>query len=260
VDLGLVGRRAVICGASRGLGLACASALAVEGVSVVINGRSAEALESAANSIKSARADANVTIAPGDVTTREGRDALLAACPTPDILITNAGGPPVGDWRSFEADAWHSAVDSNMVSAIELIRAVTGSMADRGLGRVVNITSAVVKMPHEMLALSVAARLGLTGFVRAIAPSLMRSGVTINNLLPEQFETDRFRSNISALAKRNGVSPEEELARQRASIPAGRFGAPHEFGSVCAFLCSAAAGYMTGQNITLDGGRYPGVF
>ena len=259
MELGIAGRTAVICASSRGLGRACADALGAAGVNLVINGRSPEALGDAASALRDAHG-VTVTTVIGDVTTDEGRDAMIAACPAPDILVNNAGGPPPGDWRQFERDDWHKAIDSNLLAAVFLIRAYADGMADRGFGRIVNITSALVKMPLEVISLSVAARLGLTGFVRGIAPSFIAKGVTINNLLPEQFETERLRKNLSFIAAKKGVSLDEEINSQVATSPAGRFGRPEEFGATCAFLCSTHSGYMTGQNILLDGGRYPGVF
>jgi 3-oxoacyl-[acyl-carrier protein] reductase len=259
MDLGIAGRKAIVCGASKGLGRACAEALAAEGVDLVITGRDGALLEQAATEIAT-RYRVAVKTAIGDITSDEGRVAALAACPAPDILINNAGGPPVGDWHGFKREDWLAAVDSNMVAAITLTQAVVDGMAERGFGRIINITSAMVKQPHPMLALSVAARLGLTGFVKAVASSYVKSNVTINNLLPEQFETDRLRSNIGKLAAKSGRSLEEELAAQRSNGPAGRFGKVEEFGAVCAFYCSAHAGYLTAQNVMLDGGRYPAVF
>ena len=259
MDLGIAGRTALICGASKGLGRACAEALAAEGVHLVITGRNAEALEQTAAALR-AKFSVRVTAAAGDITTDAGRTAALAACPEPDILINNAGGPPVGDWRSFTREQWLAAVDGNMVTAIMVTRQVIDGMAQRGFGRVVNITSAMVKAPNPALSLSVAARLGLTGFAKAIAPAYVKSNVTINNLLPEQFETDRLRSNLAKLAAGSGRSLEEESAAQIASSPAGRFGRVEEFGAVCAFYCSAHAGFLTAQNVLLDGGRYPAVF
>lgn len=259
MDLGLKGRTAIICASSRGLGYACAEALAAEGASIVLNGRSVEPLEAAADALR-AKYGVNVITVAGDATTDEGLAALVAACPAPDILVNNAGGPPPGDWRSFDREAWQKAIDGNMLGAIFLIRAYVDGMADRGFGRIINITSAMVKMPMDILSLSVAARLGLTGFVRGVAPTVAAKNVTINNLLPEQFETDRLRKNLGFLAQKKGTSLDEEIASQHASAPAGRFGRPEEFGKVCAFLCSEHTGYLTGQNILLDGGRYPGVF
>lgn len=259
MNLGIEGRSALVCGASKGLGRACAEALAAEGVHVTITGKDAAALEKTAAEIRR-QFPVTVTAAPGDITTVEGRASALEACPAPDILINNAGGPPVGDWRSFTEEQWMAAANGNMVSGIMLIRAVIDGMAERKFGRIVTITSMMVKMPVDILGLSVAARLGLTGFVKSIAPKYVASNVTLNNLLPEQFETDRLKSNLSKLAARSGRSEEEELAAQRAASPAKRFGRVEEFGAVCAFYCSEHASFMTGQNVMLDGGRYPGVF
>jgi 3-oxoacyl-[acyl-carrier protein] reductase len=259
MDLGISGRTAIVCGASKGLGRACAEALAAEGVNLVITARSAEALETTAGEIHE-RFKVKVTAAPGDITTAAGIETTLAACPSPDILINNAGGPPVGDWRKFERDQWRAAAESNMVTGIMLIRAVVDGMAERGFGRIVNITSAVVKQPNPALALSVAARLGLTGFSKAIAPAYVKSNVTINNLLPERFDTDRLRSNISRLSRNPDQPIEELMAAQAKASTAGRFGRVEEFGAVCAFYCSVHAGFLTGQNVMLDGGAYPGVF
>lgn len=259
MDLGIAGRTAIVCASSRGLGRACAEALADAGVNLVVNGRSEAALEVTAAEISN-RYRVTVTPVVGDVTTDEGLASLVAVCPAPDILINNAGGPPPGDWRQFSREDWQKAIDGNLLSAVFLMRAYVDGMAARGFGRVVNVTSAMVKAPNEVLSLSVAARLGLTGFVRGIAPSFAGKGVTINNLLPEQFETERLRKNLTFLAEKKGITLESEIASQTASAPAGRFGRPEEFGATCAFLCSAHAGYMTGQNILLDGGRFQGVF
>ena len=259
MDLGIAGRTAVVCASSRGLGKACAEALADAGVNLVVNGRTAADLEATAADLR-ARFGVTVTAVTADATTDEGISQLVAACPAPDILINHAGGPPPGDWRQFTREDWHKAIDSNLLAATFLIRAYADGMADRGFGRIVNVTSAMVKMPNELLSLSVAARLGLTGFVRGIAPGYSGKGVTINNLLPEQFETERLRKNLTFIAGKKGVGLEEEIASQTASAPAGRFGRPEEFGATCAFICSLHAGYMTGQNILLDGGRFQGVF
>jgi 3-oxoacyl-[acyl-carrier protein] reductase len=259
VDLGIKGRTAIVCGASKGLGRACAEALAAEGVNLVLTARSADQLEATAAEIRAAY-KVEVKIAPGDITTQAGADAALAACPNPDILVNNAGGPPVGDWRKFEREQWLAAAESNMVTAILLIRAVIDGMAERGFGRIINITSAMVKQPNPALSLSVAARLGLTGFVKAIAPAYVKSNVTINNLLPEQFATDRLKSNIAKMSGDSTKSIDELMAASAKASPAGRFGKVEEFGAVCAFYCSQQAGFMTGQNVMLDGGRYPGVF
>ncbi|MDB5425647.1 MAG: 3-oxoacyl-ACP reductase [Phenylobacterium sp.] len=259
MDLGIAGRSAVVCASSRGLGKACAEALADAGVNLVINGRDAGSLETTAAGLRE-RFGVTVTAVAADATTDAGLAQLVAACPAPDILVNNAGGPPPGDWRSFSREDWHKAIDANLLAATFLIRAYADGMGERGFGRIVNITSAMVKAPNEILSLSVAARLGLTGFVRGIAPGFAGKGVTINNLLPEQFETERLRKNLTFIAEKKGVSLEDEIASQTKSGPAGRFGRPEEFGATCAFMCSVHAGYMTGQNILLDGGRFQGVF
>jgi 3-oxoacyl-[acyl-carrier protein] reductase len=259
MDLGIKGRTAIVCGASKGLGRACAEALAAEGVDLVLTARNADQLEATAAEIREA-SKVNVRTAAGDITTQAGADAALRVCPAPDILINNAGGPPVGDWREFSREQWLAAAESNMVTAILLIRAVVDGMAERGFGRIINITSAMVKQPNPALGLSVAARLGLTGFVKAIAPTYVKSNVTINNLLPEQFATDRLKSNIAKLAGNTDKTLDELMAANAKASTAGRFGRVEEFGAVCAFYCSAHAGFLTGQNVMLDGGRYPGVF
>jgi 3-oxoacyl-[acyl-carrier protein] reductase len=259
MDLGIEGRTALVCASSKGLGRACAEALASEGVNLVLTARNAETLETTAAALR-ARYSVQIATAAGDITSEAGLATALAACPAPDIVINNAGGPPVGDWRGFSRDQWLAAAESNMVTAIMLIRAVVDGMAERKFGRIINITSAMVKQPNPALGLSVAARIGLTGFVKSIAPTYVRSNVTLNSLLPEQFETDRLRSNISKLTGQSGRTLEEEMAAAAASGPAGRMGRVEEFGAVCAFYCSAHAGFLTGQNVMLDGGRYPGVF
>ncbi|WP_293902362.1 SDR family oxidoreductase [Phenylobacterium sp.] len=259
MDLGIEGRTALVCAASKGLGKACAEALAAEGVNLVLTARTAETLEATAAELRS-RYPVGIITAVGDIATEAGRATALAACPAPDILVNNAGGPPVGDWRTFSVEQWHAAVDGNMLAAIMLIRAVVDGMAERGFGRIVNITSAMVKQPNPALSLSVAARIGLTGFVKGIAPSYVGSNVTINSLLPEQFETDRLRSNIARMTSTSGSALDEAMAKAAKSGPAGRMGRVEEFGAVCAFYCSAHAGFITGQNVMLDGGRYPAVF
>jgi 3-oxoacyl-[acyl-carrier protein] reductase len=259
MDLGIAGKTALVCGASKGLGRACAEALAAEGVNLVISGRNAEALQQAAQALAD-RHRVTVRAAVGDITTQAGQDEALRLCPQPDILVNNAAGPPVGDWRGFTREQWLAAAEGNMVGAILLIRAVIDGMAERGFGRIVNITSAMVKAPHPALSLSVAARLGLTGFAKTIAAGYIKSNVTINNLLPEQFETDRLRSNLSKIAAGSGRTLEDEIAARKAASAAGRFGRVEEFGAVCAFYCSQQSGYLTAQNVVLDGGMYPGVF
>jgi 3-oxoacyl-[acyl-carrier protein] reductase len=258
MDLGIRGCRAIVCAASKGLGRACAEALAENGVELVIGARGAEALEATAESIRTTYG-VPVTAVAGDVASEAGRAALLAACPDPDILINNAGGPPPGDFRDWDEAAWLAALRANMLAPIALMRAVVDGMAARGFGRVVNITSAAVKAPIPDLGLSNGARAGLTGLVSGVARQLAPQGVTINNILPGRFATDRLRSNIAAGAARRGVAVEEAERQAVAAIPAGRFGDPAEFGQLCAFLCSRQAGYITGQNLLIDGGAFPGL-
>jgi 3-oxoacyl-[acyl-carrier protein] reductase len=261
MDLGIEGRRALVCASSRGLGRACALALAREGVSVTIVARGREALEATADELrKVSRGDTPVAAVAADITTPEGREAALAACPQPDILINNAGGPPPGDFRDWSRDDWLKALDANMLTPIELIKATVDGMIERKFGRVVNITSGAVKAPIDVLGLSNGARSGLTGFVAGIARKTVKHNVTINNLLPGFFATDRMQAVISGQAKAQGVSFEQALAARVAAIPAGRVGDPEEFGAACAWLCSARAGYITGQNCLLDGGAYPGTY
>jgi 3-oxoacyl-[acyl-carrier protein] reductase len=257
MDLGISGRRALVCAASTGLGKACAMALAREGVAVTITARGAEALEATAAEIRAATGVAVDAVA-GDITTPEGRAAALAACPDPDILVNNAGGPPPGDFRDWDRSAWIKALDANMLTPIELIRATVDGMIARKWGRIVNITSAAVKAPIPELGLSNGARSGLTGFVAGLSRKTVRDGVTINNILPGPFLTDRLRSNAAFQAQKVGKSAEDVLAERAAANPAGRAGTPDEFGATCAFLCSVHAGYITGQNVLLDGGAFPG--
>ncbi len=259
MDLGIKGRKALVCASSRGLGRACAVSLAREGVAVTLVARTAEVLEAAARDIRAAtRADV-VTVAT-DITTAEGRAAALAACPAPDILVNNAGGPPPGDFRDWTREDWIKALDANMITPIELIRATVDGMIARKFGRIVNITSSAVKAPIDILGLSNGARSGLTGFVAGIARKTVRHNVTINNLLPGPFDTDRLNQTIAAAAKSAGKTAEQVRAERAAANPAGRFGDPAEFGELCAYLCSAQAGYITGQNFLIDGGAYPGTF
>jgi 3-oxoacyl-[acyl-carrier protein] reductase len=259
MDLGINGRTALVCAASKGLGKACAMSLAREGVAVTITARTRETLEAAAEEIRR-ETGAQVTLVVGDIATPEGQAAALEACPNPDILVNNAGGPPPGDFRNWDREVWIKALDANMLAPIELIKATVDGMMDRGFGRIVNITSGAVKAPIDYLGLSNGARSGLTGFVAGLARQTARRGVTINNLLPGPFDTDRMRSNVLASAKAAGKDAEEALAARAAQNPSGRFGTPAEFGATCAFLCSVHASYMTGQNILLDGGAYPGTF
>ena len=276
MDLGIAGKWALVCGASKGLGAGCAQALVREGVNVVINARRADVLAQSASDLIAISADAararglkqseiKVLAVAADITTAEGRAAVLSAPGGPgrdfDIVVTNAGGPPTGDFRTWEREAWIKALDANMLTPIELIRATADGMAARGYGRIVNITSSAVKAPIDILGLSNGARSGLTGFVAGAARSpLARSGVTMNNLLPGRFDTDRLATTLSATAQKTGTTLEAVRSAQVASIPAGRFGSAQEFGAICAFLCSVHAGYMTGQNILADGGAYPGSF
>lgn len=259
MDLGINGRQAIVCAASKGLGRACAVALAQEGVNLVLNARHAGPLEETAEAIRRATG-VQVTAVAADITTAAGRAAVLAACPEPDILINNAGGPPPGDFRNWDETAWHDALNANMLTPIFLIRAVVDGMMARGFGRIVNITSAAVKAPIPVLGLSNGARSGLTGFVAGLARETVARNVTINGLLPGPFDTDRLRATAEGEAKRLELPVAEVIKRRQQANPAQRFGEPAEFGAACAFLCSAQAGYMSGQNLLLDGGAYPGVF
>ena len=259
MDMGLKGRSAIVCAASMGLGKACAKALAAEGVNVVIVARRPEPLKEAAADIAAATGVTPVTVA-ADVTTEQGRAAILAACPAPDILVNNAGGPPPGDFRNWTRDDWIKAVDANMLAPIELMKATIDGMIARRFGRVINITSHAVKAPVVMLGLSNGARSGLTGFVAGLSRAVAKHNVTINNLLPGTFDTDRLKSNLAALARTTGRAADVVTEEIRTGNPAGRFGDPAEFGATCAFLCSTHAGYITGQNVLIDGGAYPGAF
>lgn len=257
MDLGIKGRTAVVCAASKGLGRGCAFALAREGVSLVISARGGEALEATAAAIR-AETGVSVTTVQGDVTTEAGRAALFAACPEPDILITNAGGPPQGEFSQFELEDWRRAVEANMLTPIALIRAVLPAMQARRFGRILNITSYSVKMPIGRLELSNGARAGLTGALASLARRVAPNNVTINHLLPGPFDTDRVRGNWEVVAKGGGADVAELERRAVAGIPAGRLGTAEEFGAFAAFFCSAHAGFTTGQSILLDGGSYPG--
>ena len=260
MDLGINGKWALVCAASKGLGKGCAAALVREGVHVVITARGDEALQATAAELRALNAAVQVRTVAGDITTAEGRAAALAACPQVDILVNNAGGPPAGDFREWNRDTWIAALDANMLTPIELIKATVDGMAERGFGRVVNITSAAVKAPYEALGLSNGARTGLTGFVAGLARQsrLASRNVTINNLLPGPFDTERLRSNTAAVAQRAGQGFDALWEQRRLSNPTQRFGRADEFGAACAFLCSVYTGYMTGQNLMLDGGAYPG--
>jgi 3-oxoacyl-[acyl-carrier protein] reductase len=258
MDLGIAGRRAIVCAASKGLGRACAMALAGEGVHLTLNARGAEALEATAAEIRRAHGVEVRTVA-ADIATPEGRAAVLAACPDPDILVNNAGGPPSGDFRAWEREDWLRAIDANMLTPIFLVKATVDGMIERRFGRIVTITSSAVKQPISYLGLSNGARSGLTGFLAGLARQVVRHNVTINNLLPGPFDTDRLRGGIANAARQSGRSYEEERAADLAEQPSGRFGDAEELGLACAFLCGARAGYITGQNLLIDGGLYPGV-
>jgi 3-oxoacyl-[acyl-carrier protein] reductase len=258
MDLGIAGRSAIVCGGSAGLGRGVAAALAADGVNVLLAARSEDRLRQTADEI-GASATGKVTWVIADVTTDEGRAAVLKACPQPDILINNAGGPPPGNFRTWSREDWLKAIDANMLSAIFLIRDTIDGMIERRFGRVVNITSHMVKQPAAILGLSNGARAGLTGFVGGLSRDVAQHNVTINNVLPGQFDTDRLRTNHAKFAQATGREPEAMREGARNQIPAKRFGDPEEFGAMCAFLCSAKAGYITGQNILLDGGQFPGL-
>ena len=253
MDLGIRGKRAIVCAGSKGLGRGCAEALAAAGVDLTINARGAEALEATAAAIRDAYGVRVVTVA-ADVTTEAGRAALLAACPDPDILVTNAGGPPPGLWSDWSREDFIKAIDANMLTPVALMQATVPAMMARGWGRVVNITSQAVKAPIPALGLSNTARAGLTGFVAGMSRQVAPSGVTVNNLLPGIHATDRAASLDKGVSGAEGISVEEAQARRAATIPARRYGTAEEFGAACAFLCSVHAGFIVGQNILIDGG------
>lgn len=253
MDYGIRGRTAIVCAASQGLGKGCALALAGEGVNLVINARGAEALNATAEQIRKATGVSVIAIA-ADITSPEGRAAVLAACPAPDILVNNAGGPPIGDFRDWDENTWQKAVNDNMVAPIMMIKAVVDGMIFRRFGRIVNITSRSVKAPLAHLGLSNGARAGLTGFVAGLARQVAKHNVTINNLLPGPFLTDRQIDGLNKLAAKAGQDYKTFLAARMAENPAGRFGTSEEFGKACAFLCSSGAGFIVGQNLLVDGG------
>jgi 3-oxoacyl-[acyl-carrier protein] reductase len=259
MNLGIAGRKAIVCASSRGLGKATARALAEAGCEVVINGRDKGKLEAAAAEI-AAHAGVKVIPVAADLATPEGQAALLAACPAPDILINNNGGPPPRDFRELTRQQMIDGVIANMIVAIELVQKVIEPMKEKKFGRIVNITSGSVKMPLAGLDLSSGARAGLTAFLAGVARNVADKNVTINNVLPGAFDTDRLKSAIGFQAKQKNISPEEAAAQRAASIPAKRFGQPEEFGAACAFLCSTQAGYITGQNLLIDGGVFNGAF
>ncbi|MGY6696509.1 MAG: SDR family oxidoreductase [Roseinatronobacter sp.] len=253
MDLGLSGKRAIVCAGSKGLGRGCAEALAAEGVHLVLNARGAEALEATAAEIRSRHGVEVVTVA-ADITTEAGRAEVLAAAGAVDILVTNAGGPPPGMWSDWSREDFIKALDGNMLTPIALMQAVLPGMIERGWGRVVNITSGSVKAPIPVLGLSNSARAGLTGFVAGTARQVAGKGVIINNLLPGIHDTDRATALDGGVAKSEGISMEDARAKRQATIPAGRYGTAAEFGAACAFLCSQHAGFIVGQNLLLDGG------
>ncbi len=257
MDLGIASKKALVCGASAGLGLACAKALVSEGVHVVIVARTEGPLQAAARELALLQAG-TVSWVAADVTTAQGRALILSQHPQVDILVTNAGGPPPGDFRNWVREDWLKALDANMLAPIELIKATVDAMMARGFGRIVNITSSAVKAPLEALGLSNGARSGLTGFVAGLARSTVQHGVTINNLLPGTFDTQRLAQNFAAQAQREGTSADAVRAARIAKHPARRLGTSDEFGHTCAYLCSVHAGYINGQNVLMDGGSFPG--
>lgn len=259
MDLGISGKTALVCASSDGLGFACASALAEAGARIILNGRNEEKLAQRAETL---RTSFNADIIPiiADVGTEDGRAQLLDAAGPVDILVSNNGGPPPKPWRELDREAMIAGVDANMWAAMAMIQAVLDDMVERRFGRIVNITSAAVKMVMPGLELSTAARSGLTGFVAGIARDVAHANVTINGLLPGAFETARIHALAERIAAQKGISPADVAAAQAKQIPAGRLGDPAEFGATCAFLCSDKAGYITGQNIMIDGGTFPGVF
>lgn len=262
MDLGLQGKWALVCGASRGLGWGCARALVLEGVNVLMVARRADVLQAAADGIRAQRSPGNlaeVQVCAQDITTAIGREAVFATRSDFDIVVTNAGGPPSGNFRDWEREDWIRAVDANMLTPIALIKATVDAMAVRGYGRIINITSSAVKAPIDALGLSNGARSGLTGFVAGLARSgIAAKGVTVNNLLPGAFDTDRLGGLFAVAAQKTGQTVDALAAQRRKGIPAQRFGTPEEFGAVCAFLCSPMAGYITGQNLLVDGGAFAG--
>ena len=260
MDLGLRGKKAIVCAASKGLGKGVAVALAREGVELVINARGRDALEATAEDIRR-ECGVKVTAIAADITSDVDRAAILVACPDPDILINNAGGPPPGDFRGVNRDAWIRAVDANMLTPILLIRTVIDTMIARRFGRIINITTSGVKSPatYPQLGISIGVRSGLTGFMGVLSRQVASYNVTINGLLPGRFETDRLRENLEFEAQHFGRSLDDERAQALKTIPAGRFGQAEEFGAIVAFLCSRHAGFITGQNLVVDGGAFPGL-
>lgn len=264
MDLGLQGKWALVCGASRGLGWGCARALALEGVNVLMVARRADVLQASAEAIRAECGGGNgaqVLVCAQDITTETGRAAVFAVRRDFDIVVTNAGGPPSGNFREWEREDWIRAVDANMLTPIALMKATVDAMAARGFGRIINITSSAVKAPIDALGLSNGARSGLTGFVAGLARSgIAAQGVTINNLLPGAFDTDRLNGLFATAAQKSGQTVDALATQRRKGIPAQRFGTPEEFGAVCAFVCSPHAGYINGQNLLVDGGALSGTF
>jgi 3-oxoacyl-[acyl-carrier protein] reductase len=259
MDLGIAGRKAIVCASSQGLGRACAERLAQAGCEVVINGRDEKRLAATAADLRKSTGS-KITPVVADVASLEGQKALLDACPEPDILVNNNAGPPFRDFRDLDRQKMIDGVIGNMIVGIELVQKVIDPMVAKKFGRIVNITSGSVRMPLFGLDLSSGARAGLTAFLAGVARSVAASNVTINFMLPGIFDTARFRSNVDSTAKKRGISYDESLALQVDSVPAHRVGTADEFGATCAFLCSAQAGYITGQNLLIDGGRFPGAF
>lgn len=259
MDLGIAGRKAIVCASSQGLGRGCATALAAEGCEVVINGRDAEKLERVADELRKLTGG-TILPAAGDVSTAEGQEAILAACPEPDILVNNNAGPPYRDFHELDREKLLAGITANFITPIEMMQRVIDGMAARGFGRIVNITSMSVLAPISGLDLSSGARAGLTAFLKGVSQQVAGRGVTINNILPGSFDTDRLKSGQKRTAAQKGVSVEDVAKEKLKEIPAGRFGNPDEFGSACAFLCSMQAGYITGQNLLIDGGAFPGAF
>ncbi len=258
MDLGLKGKKAIVCASSRGLGKACAISLAREGVDVVINGRTEENLAAAEKEISALNAG-KVTTVLADINTAEGRAALLAACPTPDILVNNNEGPPPGLFANWQESDWHAALEANLLAPVMLIQAVLPGMQTRKFGRIVNITSAMVKAPNVFMGLSTTARSGLTAMCKGLSSTVAADNVTINNILPERFDTDRQKQMAEIAVAMRGITLEEARTEIANTIAAKRMGEPHEFGDACAYLCSAQAGYISGQNLQMDGGTYPGL-
>ena len=259
MDLGLEGKTAIVCASSRGLGKGCAMALASEGVNLVINGRNQDVLNETSNEITN-KYNINVEKFCADITDLDAQISLIKLCPNPDILVNNAGGPPPGDFRDWDREDWTNACVANMFTPIELIKAYVDGMVNRKFGRIINITSSSVKAPIDVLGLSNGARSGLTGFVAGVARKTVINNVTINNILPGPFDTDRLRGNFKFVSEKTGKSIDEVREARASENPSGRFGTPEEFGAACAFLCSMHAGYITGQNLLIDGGAYPGTY